>query len=266
MTWWREPLLHFFAVGALVFAVLPRGEESGRTVVRVDRELVLRVMQERSRRFDRVRAESELDALSPEARRALALEVAREEVLFREALALGLEREDYVTRRRLAQSVELSARGLAGEAAPIDDASLRAHYEATREEHRLPDRVTFEHAFFAEGVEAHCPPGEGATPFFAGDRFESQTWRFLEPTFGGAFVGAVFAMEPGETWQGPLTSAHGSHCVRVVAHERGRLPALEEVRAQVEADLRAAVDTELGEAAVGAILERYEVVVAEELQ
>lgn len=39
----------------------------------------------------------------------------------------------------------------------------------------------------------------------------------------------------------------------------GRDDALEEVHAQVEADLRAAVDAELGEAAVGAILERYDV-------
>ena len=288
--WIREPLLHFL-LGALLLFALERAvgsrepaSDDPRTIV-VDRNALLRLLQYRARRFDRRAAEAELAAMSSAEREHLVADFVREEALHREAIALGLDREDYVVRRRLAQSVELAARGIAGEASPIDDEALRAFFAERREDYRLPPTITFRHVFFAaepndagaagdraQAALAHAHAADLATPSTTGertaptgdafpfrDRYVRRSAATLERHFGPEMVDALFDRAPSDAFQGPFTSPYGAHLVHIEARDPGRLPTFDEVRGRVEEDARRVLRDTAGDAAVDAIVDRYEV-------
>ena len=176
----------------------------------------------------------------------------REEVLYREALAIGLDRADLVVRRRLVQKMEVLA---LADSAPIGDAAVMAYFLAHREDYRLPERVSFTHAFFSTAARGVRAPedaraartglrsgtagaaGLGDPPVVASP-VTAATRREVGDRFGGEFADVVFALEPG-TWVGPVASAHGQHVVLVTEHSPGRLPELAEVSGRVAADLDA---------------------------
>jgi hypothetical protein len=101
----REPLLHFFLIGAALFAAhaLWSGEAPRRDVVVVSRG-----------RIDNLAAQFEAThgrPPDPAERNGLIEAWVKEEILVREALALGLDREDTVIRDRLRQKMEFVAGG-----------------------------------------------------------------------------------------------------------------------------------------------------------
>jgi hypothetical protein len=202
----------------------------------------------------------------------------REEVLYREALALGLDLADLVVRRRLVQKMEVLA---FADSAPPGDAGVMGYFLAHRENYRLPERVTFAHAFFSAAArgaratadacaartelrraEAADAAGVGDPPV-AASPVTAATRRQVGDRFGAQFADAVFALEPG-TWAGPVPSAHGQHLVLVTEHAAARLPELAEVSGQVAADM----DAERRAGAVDAMYARlrrsYEVIFEDE--
>ncbi len=64
---------------------------------------------------------------------------------------------------------------------------------------------------------------------------------------------------PGQ-WAGPVESGYGRHLVRVTAFEAGRVPPLEEIRAEVERDWRAEMSRSLSEDRLDALMSRYAIV------
>jgi peptidyl-prolyl cis-trans isomerase C len=202
----------------------------------------------------------------------------REEVLYREALALGLDLADLVVRRRLVQKMEVLA---FADSAPLGDAGVMGYFLAHHEDYRVPERVTFAHAFFssaARGARAAADAraartglrragaadaaGVGDSPV-AASPVTAATRRQVGDRFGAEFADAVFALEPG-TWAGPVASAHGQHLVLVTEHAAARLPELAEVSGQVAADM----DAERRAGAVDAMYARlrrnYEVTVEDD--
>jgi|HubBroStandDraft_6_1064221.scaffolds.fasta_scaffold133911_2 hypothetical protein len=198
----------------------------------------------------------------------------REEVLYREALALGLDLADLVVRRRLVQKMEVLA---FADSAPLGDAGVMGYFLAHHEDYRVPERVTFAHAFFssaARGARAAADAraartglrragaadaaGVGDSPV-AASPVTAATRRQVGDRFGAEFADAVFALELG-TWAGPVPSAHGQHLVLVTEHAAARLPELAEMSGRVAADM----DAERRAGAVGAMYARlrrsYEVV------
>jgi peptidyl-prolyl cis-trans isomerase C len=190
----------------------------------------------------------------------------REEVLYREALALGLDLADLVVRRRLVQKMEVLA---FADSAPLGDAGVMGYFLAHHEDYRVPERVTFAHAFFssaARGARAAADAraartglrragaadaaGVGDSPV-AASPVTAATRRQVGDRFGAEFADAVFALEPG-TWAGPVPSAHGQHLVLVTEHAGARLPELAEVSGRVAADM----DAERRDGAVDALYAR----------
>lgn len=100
----REPLLHFLALGALLFAMYGWMNGGG---AGADREIVVTRGQLTSLKaqFER------LWQRQPNAQELQGLVDGwvREEVLYREGLAMGLDRDDAVVRRRIAQKLEFLA-------------------------------------------------------------------------------------------------------------------------------------------------------------
>lgn len=124
----REPVVHFLALGALLFLLFHgRGEPgSGDHRIVVSRARVERLASEFSGTWQRPPTRDELDRLIDD--------YVKDEVAAREASALGLDRGDPVIRRRLREKLELLVED--EPAAPPTDAELRAWLDAHPESFR----------------------------------------------------------------------------------------------------------------------------------
>jgi hypothetical protein len=119
----KDPLLHFLAIGALLFALFAwRGEvarETARERIEISAADVAGLLDAVTiLNGGRPPSESELAALIEP--------TIKEEVLYREAIKLGLDQNDAQVRRRLIEKMNFLTQDLAGEVAPPDDATLAA--------------------------------------------------------------------------------------------------------------------------------------------
>ena len=229
MKLFREPLLHFLLIGALIYAAYgwltePAPETDNRhiTVTAGEQQWMRDSWQ---KRWNRAPTEQEFDGLIQQ--------YVKETVLYREALTMGLNQHDPVIRRRLAQKLEFLASDLATLAQP-SDAELRAYFKQRLTRYSDPARYTFTQVYLdsdqrgdatlddarrlkAELSAASTPP---ADPGALGDRFMLQNYfpqkdRFeIARLFGGDFADALTALQPGQ-WHGPVLSGYGMHLVYI---------------------------------------------------
>lgn len=266
----RQPLLQFLALGVVLFALYlffggSSGEEEKKIVVSARQIELLSAMWEKQWRRPPMPQELE----------GLIQSFVREEVLYREALAMGLDQDDTVVRRRLAQKIEFLAQDLMAQVVP-SEAELRSFYEEHPEIFEEPARISFSHVYInldqhgqestaiAESLLADLDAG--ADPRQLGDRFMLQR-DYLRKSpaevarhFGSQFATEVFELSPGE-WQGPVRSGYGLHLVLVEEKEDAYLPALEEVRQEVQDEFISFRRRELNETFYNRLREGYEIVI-----
>jgi hypothetical protein len=106
---YKEPLLHFLIIGAMIFvlfSIVNKEEDivSGNKIV-VSTVEIERLSNNWSKKWNRSPTETEL--------RGLVDSYIKEEVYYREALALGLDKNDTILRRRLMQKMEFLSNDLA---------------------------------------------------------------------------------------------------------------------------------------------------------
>lgn len=244
----REPLLHFFVLGALLFAaygVIAGGGESPGEIV-VTRAQIENLAAVFERTWQRAPNEQELGALIEG--------WVREEVLYREGLALGLDRDDPVIRNRVRLKLEFI--GEEAEAAEPDQASLQAWLDAHAGDYARQPAFSFTQVFFdparrAASLEsdlaralAALRSGDGAAAGLGDATLlppeqSDATPAEIASVFGADFAAALAEVAPGN-WQGPLRSPFGLHLVRVAQRREGGAPVLAEVREQVARDWSAA--------------------------
>ena len=112
MLWLRAPLLHFLALGALIYALDVRGQRpEASPAPRVSREIVVTADQVRQLREDYTRETGLPVTIADEA--ALVARAVDEELLYREALARGLDRGDRSVAWRLVEKMEFLGGGSA---------------------------------------------------------------------------------------------------------------------------------------------------------
>jgi hypothetical protein len=262
----REPIVHFFALAALLFVayriVSPRGAAPDAIVVSADRIAALAAQFERT--WMRPPSEPELDALIEGH--------VLEEILYREGIALGLDRDDPVIRNRVRQKMELLGEDTA--AAEPTDADLQAWLDTHPADFAIPERFAFEQIYFdparhgaalaevVSSARSRLETGADATqlgdatllPASLGPAPSSE----VERTFGPELAQALPALEPG-AWRGPVRSSYGVHLVRVTARDAGRVPGLGEVRDVVAREWASARSREAARAFHRALRERYRV-------
>ena len=242
----REPLLHFFVLGACLFLVytwLNRGGfDSHGEIVVVDASRVATLRSQFERVWQRSPTAKELSSLIDG--------WVRDEVLYREGLALGLDRDDPVMRQRIAQKMRFISGALVDNL--IEQADLEVWLNDNPERYRIAPTYSFRQVYLDPSrhdedklalaladLANKLVTAESTAP---GDRtllpasLERASPAQIRRTFGVEFGDALVAIEPG-IWQGPLTSAFGLHFVYVTDKNPGRVPALEEVRDVVERDL-----------------------------
>jgi peptidyl-prolyl cis-trans isomerase C len=270
--WYREPFVHFLALGALVFALdawrnddAPAQPSDDRRIIELDPARRARTRADFRKRIGR--------DPSPEEAKAALQRVVDEEILHRRALELGLDRNDLIVRRRLVQKM----RFLIEDVHPVEppsEADLAAWLASHSADYRVPSRVSFEQVFFSrsgrgDDLEADAraglatltadPAAPVGDPFYLGRRFVERSVDALAGSFGRTFADAVMGAETTGAWVGPLRSSFGMHLVRVSARHEPRAATLEEVRARVTRDLKAHRRAQANEAALEDLRGRFTV-------
>ncbi len=257
--WLRQPVVQFFAIGAVLFALQgERGDAARDHVIRVSAEHVAALRSD----FELRRGRSPTSAESA----ALVRKFVDEEVLVREALTLGLDRGDLIVRRRLVQKMDFLTRGLAQLEEP-GDAALEAYLLDHSDRYARPPRVSLTHVFL--GGERHEvdssevlaalargeDPARLGDPFIAGQRARLRSERQLRDLFGLDFAREAMGLQVGE-WV-PVRSSYGLHLVRVDERVAGAGPDLEQVRARVREDWLRDARAEANRRALASLRSRY---------
>jgi hypothetical protein len=262
---WRDPALHFLALGVGVFA-LHRGlglyrARHARTPVPA------RVIE--ALRDDR--AQRTGAPLTPDEVRALTERYLDDEALFQEALARGLYREDRIVRGRLVERMRASLRHEAGAREP-SESELRAWLESHREHFARPATVAVEHAFLdrtrhaqtlaedarraREALVAGRAASDVSDASGLGVSFGPGSERDFLLVYGEGLGRRALALPTGE-WSEPIESPLGVHLVRVVRRAPGELPPWESVRSDVRDAMLIERHREAEHRAVRALRERY---------
>ena len=277
--WLTEPLIHFLAIGALLFGVyawLHHGEpgswdnDAGPVHITATEVSYLTETWERLQQREPTRDELH----------ALVAGYLKEELLGREAREMGLDQNDSIIRRRLAQKVEFIVKDTSRLATATDD-DLRRIYEANKKSFQTRAQVSFSHVFFnpetrrdaaadAKAALAALSPGAAPTRDI-GDLFpldaevRNEDTQTLAGQFGDAFANAVFALKPG-AWHGPIASSFGLHLVRVTEAKPVRQLEFSEVEPQVRERWRDEQQREANENHYAGLLKKYGVVVDESVK
>jgi hypothetical protein len=260
----REPLVHFLAIGGLIFLLFaavagPRPEPSDRIVVGPER------IDQLARGFRSVWQRPPSD----DELRALIDDFVREEIYYREALALGLDRNDAMVRRRLRQKMEFLTDSGADLLEPAAG-ELAAHLLANEQTFRRGPRLAFEQIYLGETPGAESITGSlsalhtnpAADPSAFGERSLLPAQLGLSPpdaidgVFGQGFFERLAGL-PSGGWAGPVKSAYGVHLVRILDRLPARMPPLEEVRDAVHRDWKAAKALEIRELHFNRLRERF---------
>jgi len=254
----REPLVHFAALGAVLFCLYalagpdpaaPRMAApvatAADTVIVLDEVIATRLARQFEAVWNRPPTDDEMDGLLDA--------FVTEEILVREALALGLDADDAVVRQRLRQKMDFLLEAGASGAEPTD-ADLQAWLERNADSFAMPPRVSFSQVFLgeapadAEVAAAREALALGARPDQIGERsllparLPASPPQAVDGTFGTGMFDAVTELPQG-TWAGPVESGYGRHLVRVDSFAPGRLPPLDEIRAEVAQAWQAAEAT-----------------------
>ena len=262
----REPLLHFFVLGALLFVVFAFKTDDA---LQSPDDIIVDSM-----RVDAVAAQFERvwkRSPTPDELQNLVENWVREEVLYREGMALGLDRNDPLLRRRIAQKMEFISEELVE---PTPSAAELEEWVATRaDNYRIDSRFSFRHVYFnpsAHGNAFEAKVEEAGRALAAGEipagdvtllpvELENAALSEVRRTFGEAFAESLLGLPVGE-WAGPIASGYGLHFVRIDWMQPSRVPELDEVRDAVERDYRADRTRELKDQFYETLRERYNVV------
>jgi len=256
--WLREPLLHFFVLGALLFiadrAMLDRTDDPRSIVVspEVDNEATAVFEQSRGRKPN------------SEELKALHRVWLDNEVLYREGLALQLDKGDTAIRERVIFKA-LSVIDAGIKLPPIDDTILRNWFESHRDKYDDPARYTFQEAVLAsENSEAavrsfvamlNAGKSGDAT---AGLRvFKDRPYSNLVQSYGAGFPKLLDETPTGE-WRA-LQTRDGWRAIRSDSITAPTPAVFETLRGVVLQDWKDATAAEMRTAAVRALAEKYRV-------
>ncbi len=266
----KEPLVHFLALGLIIFAVyhlLNRSNQPEPDKIVVTQARIEQLSGLFTKTWQRPPTAAELKGLIDD--------YVKEEILYREALTLGLDIDDTVIRRRMRQKMEFLSDAVIRSLTPADE-ELQAYLRANPSKFEIEPQIAFEQVFLnpdrrgdrieedaasiLEALNSHAP-GDATTlgdatllPYELG----ATSTKRISQTFGPQFAKAVDLLAPG-AWTGPIKSTFGMHLVRVNKREPGRVPALSEVRDAVKREWTQEQRKKLEDKHFAELLKRYKV-------
>jgi PPIC-type PPIASE domain len=245
----REPLVHFLAIGAGMFVFWHFFGD--RLSSQAERILITPGHVER---LAQAWTKTHLRPPTSDELAGLIEQEIDEEVLYREAVALGLDRDDLDIRRRLAIKMEFVSDDLAATANPTDE-QLQTFLSQHPDKFAVESFTTFAQIYInrskrgekavieAERLLASLndkSPADWQTlgdPLPVPSEFESASAGDVARQFGKNFPRKLSELPVGR-WSGPVESGYGLHLVLVRSRTPGRTPPLDEVRESVLSEWR----------------------------
>lgn len=247
MKWTREPLLHFFLLGALLFGVYTAvsDEAPGEDEIVVTRGVQEHLIRGFTRAWQRPPTQPEFVGIVDD--------WIREEIAYREGLRMSLDTDDIVIRRRLKQKLELLAEDLVALAEPTTE-DLQEYLDQHAQDYVAEPLYTLRQIYFSPETRGpdvdreakvalrRLTAGAGSVdPETTGDpisvphRFVDERASALEAVFGRGFPGELQGLAP-QRWQGPVRSGLGLHLVLVESYEPGGPMTLQQAEQEVRRD------------------------------
>ena len=233
----KDPLLLFFAVGALIYILSQAfAEPSISYDIEVTEADINRISEQWQMQMRRPPNATELDGL--------VAQHVKEEIYYREAQRLNLQEHDTIVRRRLVQKLTFLTEDVAT-AVPLTNDELRTYFEANKDSYRIPPRLSFTHRYFSSDRRENAQKDAAAAlrdvetrgdPFMLQRTYTLRSERDIGDLFGREFASALFQLEPNAEWQGPIESAYGWHPVVVTASAPSELPTFEAIAQRIAID------------------------------
>ncbi|MFT5232766.1 MAG: hypothetical protein ACI9UK_000591 [Candidatus Krumholzibacteriia bacterium] len=247
----REPLLHFFLAGGLIFLIYTSQtgpKETPSNTIVITAQQIERLSLQFQSVWNHEPTAAELDKVIDEH--------IREEVYYREALALGLDNNDAVVRQRMRQKIEFLT-DVGAQVLDATDAELQFFLDANLKRYGGFSRHAFEQIYLGQNVSddlagkslqllrTGSQNSVGKRSMLPAELGLSST-RAIDSTFGDGFTAQLEGFPIGE-WFGPVTSPYGVHMVRLLAYDDGTTPKLDNIRGRVLRDWQANKAKELQE-------------------
>ncbi|TRZ45083.1 peptidyl-prolyl cis-trans isomerase [Robertkochia solimangrovi] len=264
----KEPLLHFFVLGALFFLVygmINRSENEEEIIVdNADIEHMIEIWE---MQWQRPPSSEELQGMITK--------YVDQEVMYREALRLNLDHNDEIVKRRLAQKMEFLGNDLSAMVAPPTHENLRLYYDQHQEKYATEYVYTLHQIIFtadknedpirkAQSVLKELQLGNIKDLVTAGDNFplpyfiaEADEFK-LNREFGEKFTEQLAALETGK-WIGPVISGFGAHLVYIESRKDPVIPKFSQVEEQVKRDFEYEMVKESKSAILNELKKRYNI-------
>lgn len=274
----REPLLHFFIIGAAIFAVyygVNQGNKlSDRTSfdILVTKGMVESLGDNFTRVWSRNPTEKELQGVIQD--------YIQEEVLYREALALGLDKNDTVIRRRLRQKMEFLSDEILQQYEPAEE-ELKTYFEQNKKLFEQEAQFSFTQVYLnpekhkktldqevAKLLRRLESKEDGADVNQLGDTilleptYDKSSYGVITGLFGKTFADEMLKLPPGK-WEGPIHTGYGVHVVFLRERIDSGTPEFKEVRGDVRNHWLTVHRKEAEIATFREMTKRYNVVVEE---
>jgi hypothetical protein len=268
----REPVLHFILLGALLFAYFQwtGGSGPGSRRIVVTPGLVQHFAAGFYRTWQRPATPAEIKGLIDDH--------VKEEIATREAMAMGLDRDDAVIRRRLRQKLEFLTEDEATQEPPTE-VELQAWLDAHPKSFARDPQVSFRQVYLSTargGAAAEAKAakllarlraaGPTADTRTLGDRTLLPAEEALTPLFdiardfGEDFTVALDTLAT-NCWIGPVASPFGLHLVYIRERVPGFRPTLTEARPLVEREVSSERRKKKLDDQYQQLLRKYEVVI-----
>lgn len=284
----KQPLLHFVAIGALLFLFFNFSDNSDKAldenIIAVNRSALLSYMQYQANAFNEDFFSQQLDSMDQRQRRLLIEGYYREEALYREALAMGMDEGDYNIKQRMVEKLVFLLQGSVPEVPAATEQNLENYYVNNVDIYRREASYSFTHVFIADqehsadsrtrGEELLEELNENQIGFFDaadyGDTFPylqnyvRRSRDFIRNNFDDEFANWIDFIDPQDgLWQGPIESSFGFHVVMLSNRFPAEVPSLEEIRGRIEEDFYIESQYNLRREAENNLVEKYQLVIGD---
>jgi hypothetical protein len=269
----REPLVHFLALGAMVFALFQTNASRDTPLdarIVINPAKVEQFITVFSRTWHRPPSQQELEALIED--------YIKEEVLYREALVMGLDKDDIIVRRRMRQKLEFLTEDASVTSQPTAQ-DLQRWLDSHPDNFRVGPSIAFTHVYYnasrvgdsafvaaSKALARIDGAGRDSAAPDRGDKTMLPSEFPLSPLgevarlFGDDFSQQIAKLAANK-WAGPIQSGYGWHLVYISERiEDGARP-LADVYEAVQREWTEARHKEIVEATYRKLRERYAIVV-----
>ena len=264
----KDPLTHFIILGTTLYAIVSftGGRSPAPDEIRITPSVQRHIADLFELTWQRKPTANELKNLIDDH--------IKEEIYYREALALGLDENDTIVRRRMRQKLEFMQEDLSDLSDPNEE-KLRAYYQAHEDKYVTDPMYSFSQIVLTSKSLDQTSPQitEALEKLAGGARPQDLSRSSLLPvsvtleseqsianTFGQDFIRQIAKLTP-QQWDGPVTSAFGTHLVMVRETRMSKPLSFQQARTKVTLEYTQALREQSAKAFYEKLRSKYRIII-----